>query len=417
MTLPKLSLNHRARFRATGEPRALARAEPRPSVKPAPCAARRLLAPGRLVVTLICAAATASSSAAGPEFSWVPVGATSLDGGTVLGYTGSGHNCPDEPTTIRLLAGYWYVVEFEVRMAGWGAAPGTPTLGTYQAGLDLSGLSGANADPPNPGVDLVLYEAAHGPLDGCFIAKKLCHESTTTGYLPCELDYCDVWGPGDPSCPGHNPRCDTCLDNPFFVFPAVLSTGPEVFFCCYWGETTNAGQCRTDEGCPSYYGGTFKLVAPNTATGTYTFGFDPASSSTFLNDCGGSPIPGLILTSGGVSLTGACCMPDGSCELHPEDECELSGGDYIGGLCAGDPDGDGVDTSCGDPCPLDNPDDTDGDGVCNSDDICPGLDDAVYGPECAAAIPAVSMWGVIILALLLAALAKTYFRHRRVGAE
>ena len=30
-----------------------------------------------------------------------------------------------------------------------------------------------------------------------------------------------------------------------------------------------------------------------------------------------------------------------------------------------------------DPCPIDNPDDTDGDGVCDSDDTCPGYDDTV----------------------------------------
>jgi len=39
-----------------------------------------------------------------------------------------------------------------------------------------------------------------------------------------------------------------------------------------------------------------------------------------------------------------------------------------------DGDGDGVADFC-DPCPNDNPDDTDGDGVCDSNDICPGFDD------------------------------------------
>ena len=28
-----------------------------------------------------------------------------------------------------------------------------------------------------------------------------------------------------------------------------------------------------------------------------------------------------------------------------------------------------------DACPLDNPDDSDNDGVCDSDDACPGFDD------------------------------------------
>ncbi|MCB9779286.1 MAG: matrixin family metalloprotease [Alphaproteobacteria bacterium] len=36
-----------------------------------------------------------------------------------------------------------------------------------------------------------------------------------------------------------------------------------------------------------------------------------------------------------------------------------------------DPDGDGLTGLCGDPCPLDDPDDSDADGVCDSDDPCP----------------------------------------------
>ena len=41
-----------------------------------------------------------------------------------------------------------------------------------------------------------------------------------------------------------------------------------------------------------------------------------------------------------------------------------------------DTDGDGVCDSS-DPCPADNPDDSDGDGVCDSADVCPGGDDNV----------------------------------------
>ncbi len=42
----------------------------------------------------------------------------------------------------------------------------------------------------------------------------------------------------------------------------------------------------------------------------------------------------------------------------------------------GDTDGDGVCDDI-DPCPLDNPDDSDGDGVCDSADICPAGDDTI----------------------------------------
>ncbi len=81
-----------------------------------------------------------------------------------------------------------------------------------------------------------------------------------------------------------------------------------------------------------------------------------------------------------------------------------------------DTDGDGV-LNCNDRCPGsdDNAsgaqDDTDGDGVLNCNDLCPGSDDAVFG-DCTGTIPTVSVWGLMILALLLLAGGKVVFRDR-----
>ncbi len=75
-------------------------------------------------------------------------------------------------------------------------------------------------------------------------------------------------------------------------------------------------------------------------------------------------------------------------------------------------DGDGVCDSV-DPCPTDNPDDSDGDGECDSDDTCRGADDAIFAPECIDAIPTVSMWGLLVLTLLLLTRAKMIFVPRR----
>ncbi|MCH8148022.1 MAG: hypothetical protein IH987_08525 [Planctomycetes bacterium] len=58
---------------------------------------------------------------------------------------------------------------------------------------------------------------------------------------------------------------------------------------------------------------------------------------------------------------------DGVCDS--EDICP-GGDDNL------DMDGDGVPDDC-DPCPSDDPDDTDGDGVCESADVCPGSDDTI----------------------------------------
>ncbi|MCH8148472.1 MAG: thrombospondin type 3 repeat-containing protein, partial [Planctomycetes bacterium] len=97
---------------------------------------------------------------------------------------------------------------------------------------------------------------------------------------------------------------------------------------------------------------------------------------------------------------GTCCEADGSCSFTSETDCAAVGGTYGGtgtinndpGACGGDPDGDGIDTLCGDNCPdVYNPDqedcdgdgegdaceaddadkDDDGDGVCNGVDNCP----------------------------------------------
>jgi len=73
-----------------------------------------------------------------------------------------------------------------------------------------------------------------------------------------------------------------------------------------------------------------------------------------------------------------------ACDPCPEDVGDDSDGD---GVCDGvdacpgfddgaDGDGDGVADGC-DPCPVDDPDDVDGDGVCDADDACPGFDDLV----------------------------------------
>ena len=41
-------------------------------------------------------------------------------------------------------------------------------------------------------------------------------------------------------------------------------------------------------------------------------------------------------------------------------------------------------------------------------DLCPGVDDAVFAPDCREAIPTVSAWGLVILALLLFTAGKIY---------
>jgi len=237
-----------------------------------------------------------ASLAGGQEISWVAVGA---DGPFTLGVP----NAVGEPTRISLDAGAAYRVEFEIRVNGWGDAPGSPTLGTYVATLNATGLLGANADPPNPGVDFQQINAGpYGGYTGAFITLMTCNDSVTgdsTGRR------CDLLDPPLPPCPAGT----NCGENPDFVFAGILQQSVvSTSMANYaWAAVSQAGSCRTDEGI-GYYAGTFLLDVPVAARGVYEIGFDPTVSRTFLNNCVGQRIPGISLTPGSVELiTGACC--------------------------------------------------------------------------------------------------------------
>ena len=67
-------------------------------------------------------------------------------------------------------------------------------------------------------------------------------------------------------------------------------------------------------------------------------------------------------------------------------------------------------------------DDTDGDTIVDCLDQCPGLDDRIDSdhngvPDCFERIPAVSTWGVIVLALLLLTAGKIAFGRQARPAE
>lgn len=387
-----------------------------------------------------------AASFADPEISWVAIGA---DGPYAL----TGSNGVGDPTEIVLVAGVGYRVEFQMRLSGWADTPGQPTLGTYQGTLDEAGMLGANAVPPNPGVDLLfINESPYGALNGWYQQQKSClrFDLTNTGQR------CDTLVPPLPPCPPGT----FCGDNPDAVFPPVIldpgfPTPGHVF-----GGASNAGQCRADAG-GSYYAGTFKFDVPAGAVGRYTFGFDPALAASLLNNCAGTRIPGIVLTPGAVTIGSACCLPDRSCEVLDETDCLGAGGTVAGGLCDDDADGDGTADACDD-CP-DNPDlialgacgcdstdsdndgifncidgcpndplktapglcgcgvsdtgDADGDGVPDCTDQCPGVDDNVYLPDCLGSIPTASTWGLVVLALCLLTAAKLYFGRLRLSAD
>ncbi len=440
------------------------------------------------VVLLFLCGHTVNARATGPEFSWVPVDAS-------VPYTTARPNATGEDTEITLAAGTsGQIVEFEIRISGWGSAQGSPTLGTAQAVLDLAGLLGVNAVPPQPGLDLTLLHnqtwregmGGFGFQDGAFMALKTCHDSLLVdSLLVCGSEPAMTWN----ACPAGSPHC---LDRGDFVFAGHLSTHePGTASPPVWGGVTTAGHCTPDDGVSSYYLGTLVLNVPTDFVGTFTFGLDPAPDETFLNDCSGSAIPDLDLTPGHVTLeTGACCttQPGGgtaicadgvfqedcqdfadifligracddpgftcpSCAIdaHCSDSvfcngveicdqaigqclpgsnpctsfeaCDESAGicraggvccDYLEGRCTDQV----LPQDCSSPKTFyadtlfcaDLPD-RDGDGVPDCADLCAGLDDAIYAPECV--VPTLSAWGLLVLALLLLAAITIRFCHRR----
>jgi hypothetical protein len=169
----------------------------------------------------------------------------------------------------------------------------------------------------------------------------------------------------------------------------------------------------------------------------------PDTANPGQEDCDGDGIGDACDTEKDADGDGVC-NGDDNCQFTPNADQADGDGDGVGDVC--------------DACPLDNPDDTDGDGVCDSNDICPGfpdgedadgdgvpdgcdicagddnapgatddddldgvincndlcngVDDAVFGPECEGAIPTVSEWGLVVLALLLLVAGKVYFGRR-----
>ena len=69
---------------------------------------------------------------------------------------------------------------------------------------------------------------------------------------------------------------------------------------------------------------------------------------------------------------------------------------------------------CG--CGVPDEGDSDGDGVLDCVDQCPGVDDAKFAPGCVGAIPTMSQWGLLVMALLLLVIGKIYFGRRAATA-
>ena len=207
----------------------------------------------KLVCGVLAVSCTGVAIPAGadPTIAWQPITSTgpfALDGNTIT------------------VPGGGVEVTLELRLSGWGDAPGNPDLGAYQGTVDADGYDngvGASLSPKGwPG----------SPEDGAFIDlgrddfpfKDL---TPVPGVVTATLDY--EWG-------------------------------------------CSAGDGAAVDGGGVYYGGTLILVIPPGAGGTYTIGWNPSAAKTFLNDQDGADIPGLVRLPATIQIPlGRCCSQIG----------------------------------------------------------------------------------------------------------
>lgn len=237
------------------------------------------------------------------------------------------------------------------------------------------------------------------------------------------------------------PNCDinTGMSDGTFGFGAFGPAGSDFRLTSFCTEPAGAccdglGGCDflTESECTTA-GGTYlgdsELASPNTCED----GVD--GDGDFVRDeCDLCPMDAFKTAPGACGCGVADTDTDGDMTADCNDGCPQDPGKTEPGICGcgtpdTDSDGDGT-PDCQDQCPNDpnkvtpgicgcgvaETGDSDGDGVSDCVDQCPGVDDAVFFPGCQGAIPTVSEWGMVVLALLLLAGAKVYFGRRTVQA-
>jgi hypothetical protein len=200
-------------------------------------------------------------------------------------------------------------------------------------------------------------------------------------WLPCVF-----WDPCSCEDPDGDGFYTICGDNCPFIFnpgqeDCDNGTTPEGDACeTDWDYMDNDGDgtCNKDDACPD----------------------DPNQDIVTACPCGTGPFDAFNVPTDTDGAGTPDCVDD--CDLDPNTD----------------------DNSI---CPCDGPDswwaaksvpaDDDGDGVPNCIDCLPGVDDAIFCPgcdypDCGDAIPTISEWGLVILALLLLAAGKVYFGRR-----
>jgi len=258
-------------------------------------------------------------------------------------------------------------VEYEILVSGWGNAPGSPLLGAFNMVFEgSSSVLGANAEPPNPGVDLAApeYIECTTAADCPSAVPPPVTQSGTCGHI--FPGYCDDFGAAfyvvrvcsdntfdvcltDADCqPGGE-----CIDNPRYVFPSTLNPWLLVYilggnYFQWLGLPLNVELGAVDpDGVSKFLVGNLRLIVPDDARGTYTIRYLLGPDFTFVNDPETRLVPTAVV-HGQLTIGGACCMPDRTCEFLLGSECGAIGGRFVYASCD-DGNGDGIADVCGRP--------------------------------------------------------------------
>ena len=209
-----------------------------------------------MVVVAVLVVSGHSGEVSGQEFRYQPVSTTGagaiIDNSTTEGV----------PSEIILETGDCQVT-FELKVRGWGQAPGDPALGAYQATSD-------NPASYDNGIGEPLSTWRPFTEDGCFIDSNR-PDWVFFGLTP---------------LPGPHDDC-------------------ELGSVCMGGSVTDPGT--------TCYGGTWIVDVPTYAKGTYEIQMMADTSRTFMHDEIAQFIPGLVRTSALLTVvTGQCCYDTGS---------------------------------------------------------------------------------------------------------
>ncbi|MFQ5590699.1 MAG: hypothetical protein ACE5HE_06035 [Phycisphaerae bacterium] len=250
---------------------------------------------------------------------WVPVTATG-------NFTINGNQI--------VLQGGGQTVTLHLLLSGWDPNSTGVLLGSFQGTIDPASYLGANANPPNPGVDLNPLGWPLTPTDGAFQAVDVC------GNLDCLFDptnpACD-WDEFSncavTPCPDPPDPRPFCFERPDWVFSGgnYVETVTTDSLSYGWSAASTSCRLDPDAGVTKFYGGTLQLEVPVGAQGTYTISLVDDINFTLMTTCVGILITPITRIPAEISIacatnadcddgnvcTDDVCLPDETCSNTP----------------------------------------------------------------------------------------------------